>query len=1096
MAMRLRFRLNDECIGAMNTNRTISYRIATTLIAAFLSIQGLKAQKPEITEVDKVNGSMSEVVTLKGSSFGTDSTRLKVFFGAQKASIKSITNQLLEVSIPPGTTYDNISVTNTTAALTGYTRNQFLLSFNGKHPFDATNLGSQLNFDANSELYDHCLCDLNLDGKVDIATANKSSTSISILQNTSTGAGNISFRIPTQQFPIGAASLQIKCGDLNSDGRPDLVVTEGTAGINDRVFILQNTGAFTFSTQIIKLVGRKNSKIEIADLDLNGKPEVIITDQGSGRVSILVNQSVGAIAFAAPVDLLIPEAATTDGIAVEDLNGDGRPDLVTSQFGTSNSNLYIAPNTSIPGTVSFGAVSKITIDKTIRDIRIGDLDNDRKPDIAVTQFLGSSVSVLLNTSSGSTISFGPATVIPSDAAPWGLDFGDIDGDGKTDIAVASIASTNITLLNNQSTPGSLSFIKQSVPTTFITRHTRVGDLDGDGKPDISFCSVDKTGVIASKVSVFRNEACVVPEVTPANTPVSLCLGLLPYKLTATMSRGSYYQWLKDGVQVSCGRNQNTLDVTAAMGSGKYTVRIIGEGGNCTAAGNCGEESAGIDIVIGGASASATNPTSNGPVCIGSTLNLSLANPAAGATYKWTGPAGFTATGPAPTLPNFKLENAGRYSVEVTVGSCISSVESTVVEAIDAPTFQVAYTGSSVICQGDAAKVLSVMPSPGTYTYQWLKNGTPIGGATSATYSVSSVAASSGNYAVRASYSGCATFETTPVEIRVATLPVSAFTAPATACAGQKVTFTNQSTFDNTATVFYEWDFGDGQASDDEDPEHIFTGANTYPVILQVSYKDEACADTTKHKITITAAPPVAITNTANDYLMCEGETLALEVLGSFNSYSWSTGATGPSILITQSGTYTVDVTAPNGCVLTASRVVSGLPAPGVIVTATPQQINEGETSQLQASGLVNYEWEPADALSTSPTIADPVANPLETTIYIVTGHDANGCTGTATIEVTVIGDAIVSKLGPKNFFSPDNSGPNDLWTVDRIVDYPQCAVTIYDDKGVKVFDAKPYQNDWNGIFNGKPLPDGVYFYIIRCDGEENSPRTGSITLIR
>src|SRR5436190_18192722 len=72
----------------------------------------------------------------------------------------------------------------------------------------------------------------------------------------------------------------------------------------------------------------------------------------------------------------------------------------------------------------------------------------------------------------------------------------------------------------------------------------------------------------------------------------------------------------------------------------------------------------------------------------------------------------------------------------------------------------------------------------------------------------------------------------------------------------------------------------------------------------------------------------------------------------------------------------------------------------------------------------------------------------------------------------------------------------DLWVVDHIVDFPQCAVSIYDDKGVKVFSAKPYGNDWNGTFNGKNLPDGVYFYVIRCDGEENSPRTGSITLIR
>jgi gliding motility-associated-like protein len=63
-------------------------------------------------------------------------------------------------------------------------------------------------------------------------------------------------------------------------------------------------------------------------------------------------------------------------------------------------------------------------------------------------------------------------------------------------------------------------------------------------------------------------------------------------------------------------------------------------------------------------------------------------------------------------------------------------------------------------------------------------------------------------------------------------------------------------------------------------------------------------------------------------------------------------------------------------------------------------------------------------------------------------------------------------------------------------EYPQCGVTIYDDKGVKVFSAKPYLNDWDGTYNGKRLPDGVYYFIIRCDGEENKPRTGSITVLR
>jgi gliding motility-associated-like protein len=47
-----------------------------------------------------------------------------------------------------------------------------------------------------------------------------------------------------------------------------------------------------------------------------------------------------------------------------------------------------------------------------------------------------------------------------------------------------------------------------------------------------------------------------------------------------------------------------------------------------------------------------------------------------------------------------------------------------------------------------------------------------------------------------------------------------------------------------------------------------------------------------------------------------------------------------------------------------------------------------------------------------------------------------------------------------------------------------------------VHDAKPYLNNWDGTFNGRSLPDGVYYFIIKCEGETNKPKTGSITLLR
>jgi len=68
--------------------------------------------------------------------------------------------------------------------------------------------------------------------------------------------------------------------------------------------------------------------------------------------------------------------------------------------------------------------------------------------------------------------------------------------------------------------------------------------------------------------------------------------------------------------------------------------------------------------------------------------------------------------------------------------------------------------------------------------------------------------------------------------------------------------------------------------------------------------------------------------------------------------------------------------------------------------------------------------------------------------------------------------------------------------IENILTYPQCGVQVFDDKGIKVYEAKPYENTWDGTFRGSPLPNGVYIYIIRCEGEENNPKSGSITLLR
>lgn len=1068
------------------TIRFIHYHLRQiTLICLILSSFGAFGQKPEIKSFDKVKGPNGDLVSISGSNFGTNASQLAVFFGAAKGTILTVSDQLIEVTVPAGTTYNSVSVINITNGLIGYSREPFLLSYGGANPFSAASLVGQPDFNAESGLYDLCMCDLDGDAKVDIASANDNANSISVLPNSSSGAGNINFgKIP---ILLNARSIHIKCGDLNGDGKPDLVVSEG--GDGSRIYVLQNgssgIGNFSFvALPPLVLTGRKTKRIEIADLDLNGRPEIIVTDQGSNFVTVLQNTStVGSISFSSTfINIPISGAASTDALAVGDLNGDQIPEILISQFLTGTSNIYLIPNTSTLGSLSFGSVVTRPVPGTIINLRIGDLDGDRKADIAATQLLSSQVSIFLNQSTNTTFAFAAPVNFAGGDRPWGIDFGDLDGDGKPDIVVASITQKNITILNNNSTTGTPIFTSITAPTTYINRHVNIGDVDRDGKPDVAFTSIDDNnlGIAASKVSILRNRHCMIPEIKPAG-PINICAGF-PLQLTGTKSSGVTYEWRRDGTVVGTGTDA-FFDVTV---SGSYTVTAISESGTCSEISNAVVVNVGAGLVTGTALA-----TNNGPVCVGSTLNLNV-NALTGATgYRWSGPDGFTSTSQNPTITNFTLAKAGKYTVEILAGTCVAQQTSTVVEAIDAPNFIVAFTAPAVFCQGNT-KTLSVSPVVSGFTYQWFeKTNGLISGATNSTLVVSS----GGEYYYQGSVSGCTTIESSSVVINSVTPPTVDFTAPATSCAGQQVQFTDQSTAGTGAT--YLWTFGDGNSSTEQNPTHVYATATGSPfnVKLVVSY-DGACPSELTKQIGITAAPTMNITNPTNTFIFCSGESLRLEVLGSFTNYTWSTGATTSFIDVTTAGTYSVEVSV-TGCTLFDDQVVTSHPAPVVSILADPQQIIAGATSQLQASGLLSYNWSPTESLS-NPSISNPVATPLSTTLYTVSGPDANGCEGEGTIQISVKGEAVVNKLNPGNFFSPNGDVSNEFWVVGEIENYPQCGVTIYDEKGVKVFEASPYLNNWNGSFNGngKQLPDGVYYYIIRCAGEEDNPRSGSITMLR
>ena len=107
--------------------------------------------------------------------------------------------------------------------------------------------------------------------------------------------------------------------------------------------------------------------------------------------------------------------------------------------------------------------------------------------------------------------------------------------------------------------------------------------------------------------------------------------------------------------------------------------------------------------------------------------------------------------------------------------------------------------------------------------------------------------------------------------------------------------------------------------------------------------------------------------------------------------------------------------------------------------------------------------------------------------------DINGLTGADHVKITVAKDASIQAAIPR-FFSPNGDGINDTWEWPQTDLFKKSILMIFDRTGKRVFDDANYDNSWDGKYNGKQLPDDVYFYSIRLYKGENI--LGSVRIIR
>ncbi|HZW79628.1 MAG TPA: FG-GAP-like repeat-containing protein [Candidatus Deferrimicrobiaceae bacterium] len=367
--------------------------------------------------------------------------------------------------------------------------------------------------------------DVNRDGRPDLVIANQCNSgcvngTVSILL----GNGDGTFQPAVAYNSGGSRALSVAVVDVNDDGKPDVVVANSCASSscpNGSVSILLGNGDGTFQTAVAYNSGGQNSaSVAVADVNGDGKLDLLVANScasssncTNGSVSVLLGNGDGTFRPAAAYSV---SGEYSNSVSAADVNGDGKLDLLVSNL--CGSSAYNCPS---GGTVSvllgngdgtFQPAANYGVGPYVAySLAVGDVNGDGNPDLAVAgQCPGSTncaegvISILLGNGDGtfqSAVSYNSG-----DGYPTSIAIGDINGDGKLDLAVADQCATGncpngaVTLLLGNG-DGTFQAATGYSPGEQYAAAVAMGDVNEDGKLDLlvlsscSSCSSDSVSVL-------------------------------------------------------------------------------------------------------------------------------------------------------------------------------------------------------------------------------------------------------------------------------------------------------------------------------------------------------------------------------------------------------------------------------------------------------------------------------------------------------------------------------------------------------------------------------------------------------------------------
>jgi hypothetical protein len=266
-------------------------------------------------------------------------------------------------------------------------------------------------------------------------------------------------------FAAGAKPASVAIADVNDDGKLDLV----SANYGDNsLSVLLGTGTGGFDTANNFTVGAGPRSVAIADINHDGKLDLVSANYYSNDLSVLLGYGNGRFILVAN----FLTGAEPISVAIADVNNDGKLDLVSANSLTHDFSILLGT-----GTGKFNLEANVMTGISPASVAIADVNDDGKLDLVSANFLGNDLSVLLGTGTGN---FSAAINYPVGFEPKSVAIADVNDDGKLDLVSANSGGGLSVLLGT----GSGSFDTANNFAVDIPSSVAIADVNNDGKLDL------------------------------------------------------------------------------------------------------------------------------------------------------------------------------------------------------------------------------------------------------------------------------------------------------------------------------------------------------------------------------------------------------------------------------------------------------------------------------------------------------------------------------------------------------------------------------------------------------------------------------------